>query len=342
MATPALRIALIVGTYGAGRGSGGQAALLVAGLRHRGHHVTVWCRDTDTHEDGLRPLPRSRRALLRWMDGFPRAQFDVVNTFERVPGADIARAGGGVHDAWLASAPSIAARWGLWARDRRERHLDRETATTARMVVANSARVAAELCAYHRLPTRRVVLIRNGVDLDRFRPSPPPERRERVALFLGAGPARKGLDVAVAAFLSIAGPGDRLLVAGSDAPPHPAVHNLGAIDPATVLPTVDAMLLPSRYDPCSNAVLEAMACGIPPVCSARDGASEIVPDARLVVADPRDVQGFARALRYAWRSREPDRWRDAASCWPASRMVGETELLYRRLVHAQDPNAPSA
>ena len=296
----------MVGTFGTGQGSGGQAWLLVRGLRARGHEVRVWSRTGPA--DARLPARRTALAQGRSLLGHP--DVDALMAFERLPGADIARVGGGVHAAWLDAAPDASRRWRLRARDRRELRLDREVARSAQRVVANAARVQAEVRAFHRLPAPRVRLIRNGVDLTRFAPDTEVRRRlrraqgarGRVALFLGHGAPRKGLDVALAAFRCAGGPADQLWVAGSGLGRLPSwVRRLGSVDPARVLPAVDALLHPTRYDPSANAVLEALAAGIPPVTSGRDGASELVTERRLRVADPTDVARIRRgaALRLA-------------------------------------------
>jgi glycosyltransferase involved in cell wall biosynthesis len=58
----------------------------------------------------------------------------------------------------------------------------------------------------------------------------------------------------------------------------------------------DALLLPTRYDAFANVCLEAAAAGLPVVTSGANGAAEIACDAGIVVDDPEDVAGFARAL----------------------------------------------
>jgi len=47
-------------------------------------------------------------------------------------------------------------------------------------------------------------------------------------------------------------------------------------DPRPYLGAADAFVLPTLYDPLSNAVLEALACGLPVVTSRRCGAGELV------------------------------------------------------------------
>jgi UDP-glucose:(heptosyl)LPS alpha-1,3-glucosyltransferase len=58
------------------------------------------------------------------------------------------------------------------------------------------------------------------------------------------------------------------------------------------------MALPTIYDPCSNAVLEALGCGCPVVTTAANGASEfITPGINGAVLDqPHDTGALSLAL----------------------------------------------
>mgnify|MGYP000421306732 CR=1 FL=1 len=346
MAASGLHVALITGTFGRGKGTGGQAWHLATGLAARGHRVQVFARfidATDGFAGEVHAIPRSRRALWGVVEQVRSvAPFDLVHALERAPGADIVRTGGGVHRAWLDGAPLSLKRAGRWSlRHRRELALDRASVQGARRVITNSQRVAAEVVAFHGVATERVRVVRNGVDqsalLGALRPRGQARRAlgidpsSRVALFLGHDARRKGLEVAQRAFRRVARPGDVLLAAGPRHGPE-GVRCLGPCAPEEVLGAADALLLPSRYDASSNAVLEALAAGLPTVCSGRDGASEVVPDRRLVVTSPYDVDGFARALGYAWRTDAAARWQRAARSWPVSRMVDDTEATYRELV----------
>ena len=51
----------------------------------------------------------------------------------------------------------------------------------------------------------------------------------------------------------------------------------------------DVYLAPSRNDPCSNALLEALASGLPAVYRMSGGHPELVGDAGLPFEDPDDV-----------------------------------------------------
>src|SRR5262249_4301700 len=57
----------------------------------------------------------------------------------------------------------------------------------------------------------------------------------------------------------------------------------------------DFLVHPTFYDPCSNVVLEALACGLPVVTSRFNGAAELLhpPAEGYVIADPHDHAGLA-------------------------------------------------
>jgi len=59
-----------------------------------------------------------------------------------------------------------------------------------------------------------------------------------------------------------------------------------------------AFILPSLYDPFSNACLEAMAAGLPVITSRANGTSELIEDGRegFVLDDPTDPGAIAKAI----------------------------------------------
>ena len=61
----------------------------------------------------------------------------------------------------------------------------------------------------------------------------------------------------------------------------------------------DVYLHPTFYDPCSLAVLEAWASGLPVITTRLNGAAELATPERhgFVVSDPRDVGQLAAAMR---------------------------------------------
>jgi UDP-glucose:(heptosyl)LPS alpha-1,3-glucosyltransferase len=58
------------------------------------------------------------------------------------------------------------------------------------------------------------------------------------------------------------------------------------------------LALPTLYDPCSNVVLEALACGTPAITTAANGAAEFITpgDNGAVVPQPDDTAGLTAAL----------------------------------------------
>ncbi len=78
----------------------------------------------------------------------------------------------------------------------------------------------------------------------------------------------------------------------------------------------DIFLLPTIYDPFSNACLEALAAGLPVVTTRANGFSEIIENGvhGTVMDDPRNVEAICEALLF-WsdtRRREPARVENVA------------------------------
>ena len=160
----------------------------------------------------------------------------------------------------------------------------------------------------------RLVVVHNGVRLP-----PPADPADRAALrtelgladdqfavlFLGELEARKDPLTAVRAVETVRerGAAVTLLVAGegplaAEVARHagPGVLALGfRRDAPRLLAASDVLVMPSRREGLSLAVLEAMSHGIPAVVSDGPGNPEAIGDAGLVVPAG-DVEGFAQAL----------------------------------------------
>lgn len=276
-----------------------------------GHAVDLWCQRCDGAPEGarVRALGGGGRgriwkmlSLWRVSQRIPRQEYDVVIGLGRTAGHDLYRAGGGCHRAWVA-------RQGWSAADAVEVALDRRAVLGARRVVANSRLAAAELIRWYNLPTERLTVVHNGVNLTRFQPRAPsatPLPQPWLA-FLGHGYARKGLPTALRALARL--PGIHLAIWGAERRPGPyqalarrlgvadRTHFLGALaQPEQILPGATALLLPTRYDPFANVVLEALACGVPAITTADNGAAEVLPEPWMIVADPDDDAAFAAGV----------------------------------------------
>ncbi|MBU8536728.1 glycosyltransferase family 4 protein [Falsiroseomonas tokyonensis] len=171
-------------------------------------------------------------------------------------------------------------------------------------------------------PADKVTVLRNGVDLEAFRPAAEDRMALRAGLGLGEGPLlisvghlipRKGHDLVIRALPQL--PGHALMVLG-EGPERGAllalaqqlgvadrVHLLGA-QPHAELPryysAADALVLASAREGWANVLLESMACGTPVVASPAWGSREAVrsPAAGLVMpeATPEAIAATTRRL----------------------------------------------
>jgi UDP-glucose:(heptosyl)LPS alpha-1,3-glucosyltransferase len=201
-------------------------------------------------------------------------------------------------------------------------------------------------------------VIYNGVDLDRFRPADQETRvktraqtgfgeDDRVVLFVGSGFARKGLEIAIRALAHLApqqAGRTSLVVVGRGDPRRYArfASSLGLgnrvqfVGPVTDVTgwyhAADALLLPTLYDPFANVCLEALACGVPVVTTAANGASEALAadTGGVVVEDAQDVASVARGLESVlrWGRTRVDACRARAEKFSQERYVRETLALY--------------
>jgi UDP-glucose:(heptosyl)LPS alpha-1,3-glucosyltransferase len=84
---------------------------------------------------------------------------------------------------------------------------------------------------------------------------------------------------------------------------------------APLLAASDVLLHPTRYDPCSLVVLEALAASVPVIASRADGSSELVGGAGFVLDDPDDAREVGARLEAL---AEPDARR---ACAAAARLA---------------------
>ncbi len=250
-----------------------------------------------------------------WRDaGFARAvraalarnRPDIVQTHERIEGCDIFRAGDGVHRAWLAERRRTggrAERLAIAANPHHRYALSAEARVfsdpSLKAVICISQMVRDDVRRNFELPHEKLHVIYNAVDSREFNPGVRSHRSatrahlrfsdsDVVFLLVGSGYARKGVPAALRALARLPARA-RLVVVGRDKNPahYQALARRARVDDRVVfagpqqdprrhLGAADAFVLPTLYDPLSNAVLEALACGLPVVTSRRCGAGELV------------------------------------------------------------------
>jgi len=116
-------------------------------------------------------------------------------------------------------------------------------------------------------------------------------------------------------------------------------------DVAALLKMADVSVLPSWSEGLPNAVLEAMAAGVPVVSTRVGGVPELIDDGVTgVLVDPHDVAGLGRALIRVMSDRALAKRISSAARERASvdfsfdRVVGVTEALYREVLADQTVN----
>jgi UDP-glucose:(heptosyl)LPS alpha-1,3-glucosyltransferase len=366
-----LRIVFIRRGYSRSGGAEVYLKRLADGIVKAGHEVHLVT--TNEWPEGQWPFGSIKRLRATTVIGFAdeleqiRGQLhcDILFSLERVWSCDIYRAGDGVHRAWLARRRKFEVPLKQFVRTASRKHRDllqlEESLFEKRKagrVIAASQMVVNEVIDLYGYPPDRIDLVRNGVPLEGFQFEPAIREKSRaelnlqqdriVLLFAGSGWERKGLLFAIEAMDICKNQKMRLLVAGrGDARryettrlrfwrEHP-VQFLGEVaDLMPVYTAADIFILPTIYDPFSNACLEALASGLPVITTRSNGFSEIVEDgvhgsivdnpARLV--DLRDAIHFwsDSSRRNAARSANIER----ASQFDISKNVAQTlEILTR-------------
>ena len=339
-----MKIALIIFQFSESRGGVERfCAEFARGLVRRGHEVHILAHRASTSPPPgavLHEVPVQR--WTSWLkhltfaaaaERIVRSQsFDVVQTFARTTRQDVVRVGGGSHRAYLRAVGGDGD--GLWGRlrrwfslhDRAILHLEGESLRPGnyRKVVCVSEQCRREILKDYRLPPDDVVVIRNGVNLDRFTPANRDSRcaetrrnlgardGDTVFLFAGSGFRRKGLRFAIEglarlgpearARLWVLGHGEfgRFRRQASRLDLKDRVFFLGRRDQVEpVYAAADAFVFPTLYDPFPNACLEALACGLPLILSRCAGVAELMTDGTegFLLDDPRDADAVAAAMR---------------------------------------------
>lgn len=199
--------------------------------------------------------------------------------------------------------------------------------------IANSRLVARQARRLYGILPERIQVVYPWIDTARFHTDV--RGRWRVAmrrmlgiaddeialLFAAHNFKRKGLGLVLQALARVDQKRIRLLVAGAGAIGRFArqAKRLGIADRTTFLGAVgeieryygaaDGLVLPTQYDPCAAVCLEAMACGLPVITTAMNGAAEFIDDGEsgFVLSSDSEAAALARSLTAlcddGWRAR---------------------------------------
>jgi glycosyltransferase involved in cell wall biosynthesis len=164
-------------------------------------------------------------------------------------------------------------------------------------------------------PESKILLVRNGVDLERFQPAPVQHSGDSVKSILFAArldAVKRPLLVAdiAKALMALRPQGDFRVTVAGDGPERerfePYVHKLGlqarfdfrgqVDDLAPLYAACDVVILPSRSEGVPLVVLEALASARPVVASKVGAIPEVLDSSCGILVDKLDPAEFARAV----------------------------------------------
>jgi UDP-glucose:(heptosyl)LPS alpha-1,3-glucosyltransferase len=380
-----MRIAITHTRYTRIGGVEGYVRDLSKRLLDAGHELHCFCQEWDEDADPrirFHEVPRHWK-WVRWLDvrAYDRAverlvrpsEWDVVHGFSASSRQDVYTPGPLVRES--------PARLKLHERELAAIERRRFTRGSFKKIVVRSRASAARIESAYGLSSPDVEVVPNGVDAARFHPGlradPGKAFRERlgiapdefVFLLVGNDYRRKGVETAIEAVTHLAHDLGftrkfRLLVVGEETHareqeliaraherdvgdlvkfhgPTPLIERFYAV--------ADALVLPARALVFGQVVLEAMACGVPPIVTATAGASEHVKhgESGFVVEDPRDARAFAKHMRdlatdEALRERMGERARAEAQARSWERHLARILEIYEEVALSKRPKGLAA
>ena len=327
MSNEKLTIGFVRRGYSATGGAEAYLQRLARGIVDLGHEVRLittqeWPASAWPFGEITRLHARSTTAFADELEELrPQIRCDLLMSLERVWRCDVYRAGDGVHRAWLERRKQFATPLQKLSRLFSRKHhgilrLEKSLFADggAGRVIANSQMVKKEIADLYHYPADKIDIVRNGVPIDRFRFDSARRKKRRAdlklrddeiaLLFVGSGWERKGLGFALDAIGRCQNLKLRLLVAGRGNPrgyKSNRVQFLGeVVDLLPIYAAADIFILPTIYDPFSNACLEALASGLPVITTRSNGFSEIIDNGvhGSIVDLANDVEALRDAILF--------------------------------------------
>ncbi|HTM07768.1 MAG TPA: glycosyltransferase family 4 protein [Verrucomicrobiae bacterium] len=310
------------------------------GLRDLGHEIHLFCAEFEVpplpgiHTHTIPTVPLGRTARLLSFAYFAqeivrRERCDILVSFGRMRRQDILRSGGGTHRMFLKKMAEgegplrrLWHRMSLYHRALLALEARQFRPSGCKKIIAVSREVKREIVSTYGVPEQNIAVLYNGVDTDRFNPDRRAEASDlirlqwgipldaRLALFVGNGFRRKGLERLLNAWESPRLADVYLLVVGADAQQgfyraraaRSAQRKIVFAGPQAAIEkyyaAADLLVLPAFQEAFGNVVLEALASGIPVLVSPQVGAGEILNGtlARGIVETPDDPAELAERI----------------------------------------------
>lgn len=293
------------------------AVTLSRRMATRGHEVHVYANTWDPDDSLIfHYVPYIRWSSLLKVLSFPanarkhlkKGSFDLVYSLTPLYPVDIYRVGEGIHkDVLKARFPSPIRRFLRYLNPKHLAILRYEKnlfmPENFRAIITNSNFVKERLVSVYNVNSTSVNVIYNGFDDKLFNPDNKRfsaeirkanniDENEKVLLFAANDFKRKGLAYLIDALsiLSVRGIRPHLLVVGKGntglykrmAESSGIAERVSFAGPVADIEkyygAADMFVLPTLYDPFSNACLEAFGSGLPVITTAQNGFSELIED----------------------------------------------------------------
>lgn len=189
-------------------------------------------------------------------------------------------------------------------------------------------------------PENPWVILPNGYDPRRFPREDRQAARQKlgwpqeacIAVFVGAFNARKGAARVARALTEVnkTRPVYSCFIgSGAEQPACPNLLYAGRVDHArvaTYLNAADFFVLPTTNEGCCNAIIEALACGLPVISSTGSFNDDVLTPENSIRIDPMDVQALTQAIDTL--AADPERRRALAA---GARKTAETLTMEQRV-----------
>ena len=332
-----MKIAILRKKYTFHGGAEGFSQSLITQLSGEGHEVHIyaiaWTGEPPARNVYFHKVPavtfnsflRDLTFALSSKRQVARDHYDVIQSHDKTLYQDIYRAGDGCHSEWLRQRWRRTGLFGRlsmllnpyhWLILGLERSIFKKH--RYRKIMAISEMVKRNIIEHYGVPADDIVVIFNGVDLERFHPKNKERYRQEVrrqygvtdtefvTLFVGSGFERKGVKYLLEAAELLDVPVTIMIVGkGSEEKFRHGVRKQRVIfcGPQKQIEryyaAADAFVFPTIYEPFGNVHLEALASGLPVITTKNSGASEVIEQGRngFVVKAPEDIRAIAEGMQ---------------------------------------------
>ena len=184
----------------------------------------------------------------------------------------------------------------------------RKKLSSVQGIVSVSTKNKEELIDLGLVPAEKIGVFPNAISTDSFYQIDRMEARKRLGMdqnqfiiaFVGQFIDRKGCLRVADAVSRVDGVFSLFIGAGEQDPQCPGILFKGRLphkDIVTYLNAANAFVLPTKAEGCCNAIVEAMACGLPVISSDLPFNDDILDESNSIRICPTDVDGLAQAIR---------------------------------------------